>query len=105
MPGARVWHCDGATAVRSMSRGSQHKRQFLSTRNMLLLARKHVRWWQMPTYLTGFLVGHVAFFTALRIVRGDIKALRAIYRGIFAPLLDAPPTNVLEGRTPSCRVP
>jgi len=103
-PAAHVWHRDGATSVRSMSRGSQRLRQFLSTRNMVLIARKHVRWWQLPTYLVGFLLTHVAFFTALRIVRRDGKALSAIYQGIFAGLFDAAPTTVLKGQAPGCRI-
>ena len=82
IPKARIWHCDGATAVKSLGSGSQAIRQFLSTRNMVLLARKHVRWWQLPTYLIGFFVTHIAFYTALRLWRRDFRALIAIYRGL-----------------------
>jgi hypothetical protein len=80
---ARLWHCDGGTWVRLLGAGSQFKRQYLSTRNMILLARKHVRWWQLPTYCGGFLVNHLAFYTALRLWRRDFKALLAIYRGLW----------------------
>jgi hypothetical protein len=103
VPAAHVWHCDGATSVRSMSRGSQRLRQFLSTRNLVLIARKHVRWWQMPTFVAGFFLTHVAFFTVLRIARRDGKALSAIYRGIFAGLRDGTPTSVLKGQTSGLR--
>ena len=82
IPKARIWHCDGATAVKSLGSGSQAIRQFLSTRNMVLLARKHVRWWQLPTYLLGFFVTHIVFYTALRLWRRDFRALIAIYRGL-----------------------
>jgi GT2 family glycosyltransferase len=83
---ARVWHCDGGTSVRSLGAGSQAIRQYLSTRNTILLARKHARWWQLPTYCGGFLVNHIAFYTALRLWRRDFKALLAIYRGLWEGL-------------------
>jgi GT2 family glycosyltransferase len=99
-PAAHVWHCDGGTLVRSMSRGSQQVRQFLSTRNMVLIARKHVRWWQMPTYVAGFLLTHVAFFTALRIARKDVKALSAIYQGFLSGLRETEPGAVVKKQVP-----
>lgn len=85
-PKARVWHNDGATWVQVLGGGSQVKRQFLSTRNMLLMGKKHARWWQIPTYLLGFIFYHVLFYSALRIVRRDYRALWAIYRGIGSSL-------------------
>jgi GT2 family glycosyltransferase len=81
-PKARLWHCCGATSVRAMGSGSQAIRQFYSTRNMIFVARKHLRWWQMPTYFLGFFLNHIAFYTALRLWRRDFRALLAIYRGI-----------------------
>lgn len=82
-PKARVWHCCGATWVGSLGHGSQAKRQYLSTRNMLLLARKHVRWFQLPSYFAGFFLNHIAFYTALRLWRGDFEAIGAIYKGLW----------------------
>jgi len=82
VPRAHLWHLDGATAVKSLGSGSACIRQFLSTRNMVFLARKHVRWWQMPTYAFGFLLSHIAFYTILRLWRRDFRALVAIYRGL-----------------------
>jgi len=87
VPKARLWHCDGATSVKSLGAGSQAVRQLLSTRNMVLLSRKHVRWWQVPTYVFGFLINHVAFYTALRLWRRDFRALIAIYRGLGQGLM------------------
>jgi hypothetical protein len=81
-PKARLWHIDGATNVRVLGKGSEERRQFLSTRNMVFIARKHVSWWQMPTHTLGFALRHVVFFTALRLWRRDFRALFAIYRGI-----------------------
>jgi GT2 family glycosyltransferase len=81
-PKARLWHLDGATNVKALGSGSQEMRQFLSTRNMIFVMRKHVHWWQLPTHILGFLWHHVAFYTALRLWRRDFRALRAIYRGI-----------------------
>ena len=81
-PKARLWHLDGATAVKSLGSGSEAIRQFFSTRNMVFLARKHVRWWQMPTYIFGFLINHIVFYTVLRMWRRDFRALVAIYRGL-----------------------
>jgi GT2 family glycosyltransferase len=81
-PKAHVWHRCGATAVTAMGSGSQAIRQFLSTRNMIFLARKHLPWWQLPTYTVGFLVNHVAFYTAIRLWRRDFRALFAIYKGL-----------------------
>jgi GT2 family glycosyltransferase len=81
-PKAHLWHLDGASYVTAVGNGSQERRQFLSTRNMIFVARKHVRWWQVPTHAVGFLLRHVAFFTAVRIWRRDFRALAAIYRGI-----------------------
>ena len=34
------------------------------------------------TFIAGFLLHHVAFYTALRLWRRDFRALRAIYRGL-----------------------
>jgi GT2 family glycosyltransferase len=79
---ARLWHLDGATNVKSLGSGSHARRQYLSTRNMVFLARKHLRWWQAPTYLCGFLVNHVGLYTVVRLRRRDFRALFAIYRGL-----------------------
>lgn len=78
-PGAEVWHFDGGTTV---GNGSQYRRQYLTTRNLLLLCRDHVRWFQLPTYVLGFLIFHVSFYMALRLARGDFRAIRAIGQGI-----------------------
>jgi GT2 family glycosyltransferase len=85
-PKARVWHIDGATTVKLVGKGSESLRQFLSTRNMVFVARKHARWWQIPTYAIVFGISHVALFTALRLWRRDFPALWAIYRGLFQGL-------------------
>jgi GT2 family glycosyltransferase len=85
-PKAHLWHLDGATNVKCLGKGSEERRQFLSTRNMVFLARKHLRWWQVPTYVVGFTVHHIAFYTALRLWRGDFRALWAIYRGLHQGL-------------------
>jgi GT2 family glycosyltransferase len=81
-PKARLWHLDGATNVKSLGSGSHARRQFLSTRNMVFLARKHLRWWQVPTYGFGFLISHVGLYTAVRLWRRDFRALVAIYSGL-----------------------
>jgi GT2 family glycosyltransferase len=85
-PKARVWHHDGATWVGMLGGGSQAKRQYFSTRNMILIGWKHARWWQLPSYALGVLVNELAFYTALRILRRDYRALWAIYRGVGAAL-------------------
>jgi GT2 family glycosyltransferase len=81
-PKARLWHYDGATSVKSMGKGSEALRQFLGTRNMVFIARKHLRWWHVPTYLLTFALNHIAFYTALRLWRRDFRALVALYRGL-----------------------
>src|SRR5437667_5050694 len=78
-PQALVWHFDGGTAVRS---GSQFLRQYFITRNLLLLCWERVRWWQLPTFLVGFLCSHVMFYSLLRLLRGDSRGFRAIFRGV-----------------------
>jgi GT2 family glycosyltransferase len=83
-PKAQVWHQWGATSVRHLGSGSQSKSQYLSTRNLLFLGRKHARWWQLPTFMLGFLIYEVGFYTLLRFVRRDFRALWAVYRGIGA---------------------
>lgn len=85
-PKAQVWHHCGATWVGMLGGGSQAKRQYYSTRNLILIGWKHARWWQMPTYALGVLVNELAFYTALRIWRRDYRALWAIYRGVGAAL-------------------
>jgi GT2 family glycosyltransferase len=85
-PKARLWHLDGATNVKALGSGSQEVRQFLSTRNMIFVMRKHARCWQIPSLALGFIWHHIAFFTALRIWRRDFRALWAIYRGIWKGL-------------------
>ena len=86
-PKSHLWHLDGATNVKALGSGSQAVRQFLSSRNMVLVMRKHVRWWQLPTYILGFTWHHIAYYTALRLWRRDFRALWAIYRGIAQGLL------------------
>jgi GT2 family glycosyltransferase len=81
-PKAHLWHYDGATSVKSMGSGSQAIRQFFSTRNMVLVARKHVRWWQIPSYVLGFGINHILLYTVLRLWRRDFRAFLAIYRGL-----------------------
>jgi GT2 family glycosyltransferase len=81
-PKSRLWHLDGATSVRLLSKGSEERRQFQSTRNMIFVFRKHVRWWQAPTFLVGFLCHHVAFYAMLRLWRRDFRAFQAIFRGL-----------------------
>jgi len=81
---AHVWHRDGATWVNHLGSGSQSKRQYLSTRNLLFLGWKHARWRQLPTFMLGFLIYEVGFYTLLRLIRRDFRALWAIYRGIGA---------------------
>ena len=81
-PKARLWHYDGATSVKSMGRGSEAMRQFLGTRNMIFVARKHLCWWHVPSYLLTFVFNHIAFYTALRLWRRDFRALSALYRGL-----------------------
>jgi GT2 family glycosyltransferase len=81
-PKARLWHCCGATSVTSMGLGSQAIRQFFSTRNMVIVARKHLRWWQIPSYLLGFAINHILFYTFLRLWNRDFRALFAIYQGL-----------------------
>jgi GT2 family glycosyltransferase len=85
-PKARLWHHDGATAVQALGSGTQALRQFFSTRNMVFVARKHVSWWQIPSYAFGFLINHIAFYTFLRIWKRDFRALWAIYRGLIQGL-------------------
>jgi hypothetical protein len=100
-PKARVWHFDGGTSV---ARGSQFRRQYLSTRNLLLLGRAHAKWWQLPTFLLGFLFFHVAFYAVLRSVRRDFRALRAIADGIvdaFRPSSVAPNARLLGLSAPT----
>lgn len=91
-PKAHLWHYDGATSVKSMGSGSQAIRQFFSTRNMVLVARKHLRWWQIPSYILGFGITHILLYTGLRLWRCDFPALLAIYRGLAqglrAPLIE-----------------
>jgi GT2 family glycosyltransferase len=83
IPKARLWHLDGATNKKTLSSGSEAIRQFLSTRNLVFAARKHLRWFQIPTFSLGFLVNHVGRHTAVRIRDRDFRALFAIYRGLF----------------------
>jgi GT2 family glycosyltransferase len=78
-PAAHVWHKDGGSAVVD---GSQDCRQYFTTRNLLLLCREHVRWFQVPVFLLGFLIFHVLYYGALRVVQGDRRAFFAMFRGM-----------------------
>jgi 1-acyl-sn-glycerol-3-phosphate acyltransferase len=49
---------------------------------MIFVARKHLRWWQVPTHAFGFAIRHIGFYTALRVWRRDFRALWAVYRGL-----------------------
>jgi GT2 family glycosyltransferase len=81
-PNGRLWHYDGVTSGKLMGSGSQAIRQFFGTRNMVFVARKHLRWWHVPTYLLTFMFNHIVFYTALRLWRRDFRALGALYRGV-----------------------
>jgi GT2 family glycosyltransferase len=81
VPKARVWHWDGSSSIK-LGSGSHAVSQYLSTRNLLFLARKHLRWWQVPTFTIGFVFAHLVFFSAVRLWRGDYRALSAVYRGL-----------------------
>ncbi len=81
-PKAHLWHIDGATNVKVLGKGSEERRQFLSTRNIIFAVRKHVPWWQMPTHAVGFALHHILFYSALRLWRRDFRALFAIYKGV-----------------------
>jgi GT2 family glycosyltransferase len=85
-PKAQIRHHDGATWVRQLGGGSQARRQYYSTRNMLLIGWRHARWWQLPTYIAGFVIWELSFYTALRILQRDWRALAATYRGTLAGL-------------------
>jgi GT2 family glycosyltransferase len=104
-PNAHLWHLDGVTTVQVLGRGSEERRQFLSTRNLIFVARKHVRWWQAPSYAIGFALCHIAFYTALRLWRRDFRALFAIYRalgaGLSTSLSSSTNTKVGAGRAAS----
>lgn len=82
-PRSRLWHYDGGTTV---AHGSAFRRQYLSTRNLLRLGRQHARWFQFPTFLLGFLVLHVGYYSGLRLLRRDYRGFWAIYQGIFDSL-------------------
>jgi GT2 family glycosyltransferase len=82
-PQSRVWHHDGGTSVAG---GSQYRRQYLTTRNLLLLCRKHTRWFQLPSFLLGFLLCHVAYYGCLRLATKDFRSLRAMYEAIVSSI-------------------
>ena len=94
-PKATLWHCCGGTAVKTMGAGSQAIRQFFSTRNMVFVARKHLRWWQIPSYILGFASTHILLYTVLRLWRRDFRALLAIYKGL-AEGLRTPLTKTVQ---------
>jgi hypothetical protein len=78
-PAARVWHEDGGSFNLA---GSQDRRQYFTTRNLLYLCREHVRWFQLPSFLLGFLIFHLMFYGTLRLLRKDHRAFIAMFRGI-----------------------
>lgn len=86
-PDAHLWHADGGTNVAARSHA---RRQYLTTRNMVLLGRKHARWFQLPSYICGFLIFHVLFFSLLRLSRRDYPAFTAIFRGLRDGLKRSP---------------
>jgi len=94
-PAARVWHEDGGAFV---SAGSQDRRQYFTTRNLLYLCRQHVRWFQLPSFLLGFLIFHVMYYGGLRLVRKDYRAFLAMLRGIADSFSPLPPQSFLVPR-------
>jgi GT2 family glycosyltransferase len=80
-PKARVWHHCGAT-VKFMGSGSQEIRQFFSTRNMVFVARKHLHWYQMPSFIIGFATNHILYFALLRLWQHDFRAVLAVFSGL-----------------------
>lgn len=82
-PQAAIWHYCGGTSVGALGGGSQWFPQRLSSRNLVLLARKHLRPWQWPTFLLGACWFHLLFYSCLRLWRRDLRAFAAIYAGLW----------------------
>jgi GT2 family glycosyltransferase len=96
VPTAHVWHADGGSAVVD---GSQDRRQYFTSRNLLLLCRQHVGGLQLPSFLLGFLFFHVLYYCALRVLQRDKRAFLAIFRGIADSFI-SPTENRAMGSPP-----
>jgi GT2 family glycosyltransferase len=103
-PKARVWHHCGAT-VKFMGSGSQAIRQFFSTRNMLFVARKHLHWYQFPSFLLGFTLNHIFYYSLIRLWEHDFRALFAIFRGLDQGLRSKLNVRSADGPIFSTQVP
>jgi GT2 family glycosyltransferase len=80
-PKARLWHKEGFVCRKNVG---ESPRKYLSTRNLLLVMRKHARPIQWLTFLPNFLVRYVAFYVVLSLVRRDYRSAWAVFRGILA---------------------
>jgi GT2 family glycosyltransferase len=79
-PKARLWHKEGFVCRKNVG---ESPRKYLSTRNLLLVMRKHARPIQWLTFLPNFLLRHVAFYVALSLMRRDYRSAWAVFRGIL----------------------
>lgn len=86
VPQAVLWHDCGGTSVGMLGRRSQWFPQRLSSRNLALLARKHLRPWHWPTFLLGACWFYLLFYSCLRLWRRDLRAFAAIYAGLWEGL-------------------
>lgn len=80
-PKAKLWHKEG---VDYRKNAGEYLRKFTATRNLLTVMQKHAHAYHWTTFLPNFLVRHVAFYTALSVVRGDFRSAWAVMRGVAA---------------------
>jgi GT2 family glycosyltransferase len=80
VPDAVLWHREGIGYRRA---GGNALRYYLSSRNLLRVMARHIRWYHWPTFLASFVVGFLFYFTALALLHRDLGALRALYVGAW----------------------
>lgn len=57
-------------------------RLYYSTRNLIEVMRKHAAWYNWPSFAVNFLLRWLGFFAVLALMRGQPRALLALWRGV-----------------------
>ena len=83
VPSAVLWHKESFDVKKNAGRAF---RDYYNARNGLLLARKHARWYQWPTFLLCY-AQMIAYRTAGYSVRREWERVTALYKGIWSGCL------------------
>lgn len=80
VPSAVIWHKDSYSQKKNLGKPIK---DFYSTRNRILFARKHITNWYWPLFALS-LGGYIAYRSAGYLIRGEPKRITALFKGVAA---------------------